>query len=396
MINNKHFKIIVLARGVRWPLINHSREEFVSRMEFFAKAFDELHIVSINGAGSDLPIGDFNQDGISYHGIPSNVLISFYFSKALKKISPDAIFIDVVGYGKNVLLSLIFCNAKIILFVQGFIGIDDSLINNSNPILRYISKVVTIFQTQVLLARVNKILCVSRALEKFLCNKYRVNPRRVVFIPHSMEYVEREINAEDGFVDWLLQSNIKFILQPENRVLFSTGKLSKNKGFDVTIKSFYCAQQKIKNLYLIIAGSGPEFESLKQLGDELGLNRKLFFIGMIPRSFVLKLIKKSDMFLFNSITEGFGKSYVEALALGCPLVCSKNEAIMEVTNNESAIILESRNSEDISNVIVELFQNPNKYIKLKKNGRESVISFIGYKEKDRYELIVKEVKKIFN
>ena len=104
MINNKHFKIIVLARGVRWPLINHSREEFVSRMEFFAKSFDELHIVSINSAGSDLPIGDFNQDGISYHGISSNVLTSFYFSKVLKKISPDAIFIDVVGYGKKVLL----------------------------------------------------------------------------------------------------------------------------------------------------------------------------------------------------------------------------------------------------------------------------------------------------
>ena len=175
-----------------------------------------------------------------------------------------------------------------------------------------------------------------------------------------MEYVSKEINKIDGFNRWIEKSDIKNILVSENRIIFSSGKLSKSKRFDLAISSFYYAQKKLKNVFLIIAGRGPELRNLKKMKEYSEIQEKIFFIGEIPRSFVLKLIQKSDLFLFTSKSEGFGKSYVEALALGCPVICSKNETTMEVTDTKGAVIIDSDDPRLYAEKIAEVLQNKQK------------------------------------
>jgi len=394
MSNEKSLRVVVLARRVRWFLKYHSREEFINRMEYMAKNFESFHIISMNTKESNLPIGECKKGEINYHGIPLNIFTSIYFLIKIKKINPDIIFVDVTGYGKKVLMPLVIVNAKKIIFVQGFYGIDERLIEDKNIILRYFKKVKTSIETKILFKVSARIFCVSESLKNFLLQKYRLKEEKVIFIPHSMEYVVKEINKTDGFNEWIEKSDIKKILIPENRIIFSTGKLSKLKRFDLVIKSFYYTQKKLKNAFLIIAGQGPELRNLKKMKEYLEIQGKIFFIGEIPRSFVLKLIQKSDLFLFASKSEGFGKSYVEALALDCPLICSRNETVIEVTDTEGAVIIDFENPQLYAEKIVEVLQNKEKYNKLKENGRKSVNRYLQYPEKDRYNLIIKEIYKV--
>lgn len=393
MSDKKPLKVVVLARRVKWPLKYHSREEFINRMEYLSTKFKVFHIISMNTKEKNLPITDLHEGEINYHGIPWNLLTSIYFLMKIKKINPDIIFVDVVGYGKKVLPALMITSAKIIIFVQGFVGIDKRLIDDKNKVTRNIKKILTIIETKALFKVADKIFCVSDALKNFLKQEYRIKSDKVIFIPHSMEYVKREVCKIDGFDDWLEKSEIKKILIPKNRIILSTGKLSKTKRFDLVIKSFYLAQKKLKNAFLIIAGKGLELENLKKLKEYLEIHKKIFFIGEIPRSFVLKLIQKSNLFLFTSWTEGFGKSYVEALALGIPLICSQNEIIMEVTDKNGAVIIDSDDPQVYAKKMVEILENKNKYNELKEKGRKNVDKYLQYTEKERYDLIINAICK---
>ena len=74
---------------------------------------------------------------------------------------------------------------------------------------------------------------------------------------------------------------------------------------------------------LIILGTGPLSETLRDLVVQLGLEDSIDFLGF--RSNVLPFIRQADAFVLSSRCEGFGNVIVEALGCGTPVISTRCE-----------------------------------------------------------------------
>ncbi|TDJ77106.1 MAG: N-acetyl-alpha-D-glucosaminyl L-malate synthase BshA [Planctomycetota bacterium] len=69
---------------------------------------------------------------------------------------------------------------------------------------------------------------------------------------------------------------------------------------------------------LTLVGDGPDQAECRRLASELGLARRVTFLG--TRDALPELLAPADVFLLSSIEESFGLSALEAMACGTPVV----------------------------------------------------------------------------
>jgi glycosyltransferase involved in cell wall biosynthesis len=85
---------------------------------------------------------------------------------------------------------------------------------------------------------------------------------------------------------------------------------------------------------LVLAGPpGPETEALISQAARMGLKEEVKFLGMVPDIDLPTLMSGASIFVYPSITEGFGLPLLEAMACGVPVVTTSEGALREVAGN---------------------------------------------------------------
>ncbi len=120
-----------------------------------------------------------------------------------------------------------------------------------------------------------------------------------------------------------------------------------------------CHLLNIFPVKLVICGDGPARQSLEKQVDQLGLREVVEFKGFIDNRKLWRLMKSSDLFCSLSNYEGMPNSVIEAMACGCPLVVSDIPAHREILTADSALFVDPKDPEGITNAIELAFSNPN-------------------------------------
>lgn len=81
---------------------------------------------------------------------------------------------------------------------------------------------------------------------------------------------------------------------------------------------------------LYIAGGGPEEAALRSHAQRTGVGDRVHFVGALAGSDVARFYRALDVLLFPSLYEGFGRTLVEAMALGTPVVANDIPVVREV------------------------------------------------------------------
>jgi glycosyltransferase involved in cell wall biosynthesis len=76
------------------------------------------------------------------------------------------------------------------------------------------------------------------------------------------------------------------------------------------------------------------------------------FRGFVRREELLDLYRRATLLAYPSAYEGFGLPVVEAMAHGCPVLCARNSALVEV-GGQSAIFLDNPSPEGIARALSE-------------------------------------------
>jgi glycosyltransferase involved in cell wall biosynthesis len=108
---------------------------------------------------------------------------------------------------------------------------------------------------------------------------------------------------------------------------------------------------------LVMAGAPPD-EQLRTVASSLGLSDRIDFISNPSDEDLRELYLSAKLFVFPSLTEGYGWPPLEAVACGCPVVASDVGGIKEVLGAEGGRWFEPTDEAGMAAACLELLTKP--------------------------------------
>jgi glycosyltransferase involved in cell wall biosynthesis len=139
-------------------------------------------------------------------------------------------------------------------------------------------------------------------------------------------------------------------------VLGMAGPLEIVKGAAFFLRACHRVIESGHNIRIVIAGSGPEERSLRQLAASLELSGRLTFVdGGVSMAGYLSAI---DIFCLPSLQQGLGVMMLEAMALGRPVIASGVGGVLSVIeDNITGLIVPPSDSRSLADRIIELLND---------------------------------------
>ena len=95
----------------------------------------------------------------------------------------------------------------------------------------------------------------------------------------------------------------------------------RREGYDILLRALAVAAPRLgTDWHLRIIGKGPRLAELLELRDALGLRERVTMLGWIDNPY--PTMAAADVFVHPARFEPFGIVYIEALALGLPIVAT--------------------------------------------------------------------------
>ena len=156
-------------------------------------------------------------------------------------------------------------------------------------------------------------------------------------------------------------------------------------------KAYSRLAKKYKNLDIKFIGNYKNNLNLYHsiINQNLSINKNNF-VGEVNHKDVIKILCKSDIFVFASSSETFGISLVEAMAIGMPIVCSNKSSLPEILKN-GGLYFDPKNDLQLSNQI-ELFIKNKDLRKIK--SREAKKISLRYSWEENVQQFCKLINKI--
>jgi len=120
----------------------------------------------------------------------------------------------------------------------------------------------------------------------------------------------------------------------KNYFLF-VGTLEPRKNIGSLLRAFAQLSPALREKYSLklVGKVGWGGEDYVALAQELGIEKKVAFLGYQPDSEVQKLFSEATVFVYPSWYEGFGLPVIEAMSVGTPVVTSNTSSLPEVVGD---------------------------------------------------------------
>ena len=96
--------------------------------------------------------------------------------------------------------------------------------------------------------------------------------------------------------------------------------LVRRKGALLLLEAFELVAAQHSECILLIAGSGPEEQSLRERSSRSKVAHRIRFLGNIPREQVPSVLNNATVYCLPSYSEPFGMTALEAMACGRPVI----------------------------------------------------------------------------
>ena len=126
----------------------------------------------------------------------------------------------------------------------------------------------------------------------------------------------------------------------------------------------------VKTAKLVIAGNDEEghTQQLKDLVNKYGLHDKVEFKGPRYGNERYSLLLGADMFVLPSLSENFGNTVLESMALGCPVIVTSDVGLASKVEQTNSGIVVNGKPEGIAEGINRLLDDRTTAIRMGDNG----------------------------
>ena len=155
-------------------------------------------------------------------------------------------------------------------------------------------------------------------------------------------------------------------------VVGGVGRLEAAKGFSYLLSAAALLRPANPRLCVVIAGAGPDLESLKNQAINLGIADIVHFLGF--QADVQLVFDSMDVFCMPSLCEALPFALLEAMASGLPAVATTVGGIPEVIlEGVTGSLISPKNPSLIASKLQHLLDDPANRSQLGSCGRQRVI-----------------------
>ena len=211
----------------------------------------------------------------------------------------------------------------------------------------------------------DRIIAISDHTKQTLLDNYNVPDDHVDVVPLGVDSEYKRIDDMD-----LLEREREF-LGLSRPFLYYPAATWRHKNH----ANLLAAVDILKNSYhfdgdLVLTGVATSARDilLKRI-EELGLQDTVHVLGYLPYEKLPTIYNLARMMVFPSLFEGFGMPVLEAMACGCPVVCSNVTSIPEV-GGTAVHYFDPSSPEEIADTIIKLWNDDEALLDLRAKGIE--------------------------
>lgn len=164
---------------------------------------------------------------------------------------------------------------------------------------------------------------ISEFTKKTMVEKLNINPDKIFVTYLGADLIQSKQKPLDH------QYHEKF-----GRYWIYPAKFWPHKNHKFLLKGISALAEKFRNenVKIILTGGFDvrDHEQLKILCEELKVSDLIIVLGFVTDFQMNSLIIGAEFMVFPSLFEGFGMPILEAMNLGCPVVCAKSSSLAEV------------------------------------------------------------------
>jgi glycosyltransferase involved in cell wall biosynthesis len=177
-------------------------------------------------------------------------------------------------------------------------------------------------------------------------------------------------------------------------VLVTTSRLVRKNAIDDVIR----ALPRLADVRFKVLGTGPEENALRELAEKEGVSNRVQFLGHIDHENMLTHLHSADIFVRPSRSEGFGASFVEAMAAGLPVIATQEGGIADFLFDEkhnpdkstTGWAVDKDSPEQIAEAVKDIMARPEKVREVVATAKKMV------EEKYDWDIIAKNMReKVF-
>jgi len=207
------------------------------------------------------------------------------------------------------------------------------------------------------LAKADQLICVSEYTRYEVRRNLGISLEKMIVIP-------------EGATEFFISSSHTKCIRRDNIIrLLSVGSNLPRKN--LRILADIAAILLGKGFFVEICRVGVQIDSvLREKFNQLDPTRFTFKeMGLVPDNTLLECYCNTDCLIMPSYQEGFGLPVLEAMAAGCPVVCSKATALPEA-GGDAALYFDPDNSAEAVRHILDIKFQPELLMNQIKMGHE--------------------------
>ena len=217
--------------------------------------------------------------------------------------------------------------------------------------------------------KINLILYNRKSLVNYISKlgfkgDHKYNPRPIV----DIEYYSKKAS-----ISVVNKFNLKY-----KKVILTIARLSAEKNLEMGIKALKNMPEEY--VYLII-GEGHLKPNLQTLVKSLKLTNRVKFVGYIEHKFVWDYYKIADVFWLLSKTEAMPNVLQEAFYAKVPVIVSKIEAMKNIVDKKTGILLETWDENELAKKTINLLEDKKKYKSIQDNQNKKVLQIVKQNKK---------------
>jgi len=210
---------------------------------------------------------------------------------------------------------------------------------------------------QLGLERADRVICVSEFNADVLRANYRLDERKLRVVHNAITQSEQ-------------QERLKVEKTIDDPIVLFLGRITYQKGPDYFLEAAARVLKVMPDVRFVLSGSGDMWPKMVERAAQLGISANTHFTGFLEGTEVERMFAMADLYVMPSVSEPFGISTLEAMALDVPTIISRQSGVSEVLEN--ALKVDFWDVEDLANKILALLMYPALTDELAVSGRQEV------------------------